>query len=91
MKSMDFNSAYKQADTLLKSWGEKGVVIAGETSEDWLFKGNDVPEDMLSGSIILIDKNSGEMRLFNAGRRRDRDAGRTAKLIDIESILSKNN
>lgn len=87
-ENMDFKSAYKKADDLLKKWGEKGITIAGETAEDWLFKGNDVSGDMLSGSTILIDKNSGEMRLFNAGSRRDRDAGRTAKQIDIESILS---
>ncbi len=86
---MDFNSAYKKADAILKNWGEKGVTTAGEASEDWLFKGSDISGDMLSGSVILIDKSSGEMRLFNAGRRRDRDAGRTAKLIDIEDILSR--
>ncbi len=54
-----------------------------------LFKGSDIPGDMLSGTVILIDKYNGEMRLFNAGRQRDRDAGRTAKLTGIEDMLSK--
>ena len=80
---MDFKSAYLQADELLRKWGEKGVIMAGESNADWLFKGHIVPDDDLSGSLILIDKGSGEMRLFNAGRRRDRDATRSAKPITV--------
>ncbi|MBR0455653.1 MAG: hypothetical protein IJJ01_03220 [Firmicutes bacterium] len=80
---MDFKNAYSQADELLKKWGEKGVIMAGDSDTDWIFKGHVVPNDKLSGSLLLVDKNNGEMRLFNVGRRRDRDVGRTAKPITI--------
>lgn len=83
VRAMDFKSAYLQVDKLLKKWGEKGVIMAGDSETDWIFKGHVVSNDNLSGSLILVDKSSGEMRLFNAGRRRDRDVTRTAKPITI--------
>ncbi len=80
---MDFKSAYLQVDTLLKKWGEKGVIMAGDSETDWIFRGHVVSGDNLSGSTILVDKSNGEMRLFNAGRRRDRDVTRTARPVTI--------
>ena len=80
---MDFKDAYLQVDTLLKRWGENGIVMAGEAETDWIFKGHTVKGNKRSGTLILVDKITGEMRLFNAGRRRDRDVTRTAKPIDI--------
>ena len=79
---MDYQDIYQKVDILLRTWGERGVSMAGDSETDWIFKGHEVNGDSLSGSLILVDKSSGEMRLFNAGRRRDRDVTRTAKLID---------
>ena len=81
---MDFETAYKQADTILKRWGAKGVEEAGEAESDWIFKGY-ATKGIASEAIILIDRSNGEIRIFNAGRRRDRDVTRTAKKIKIST------
>ncbi len=81
---MEFKEAFEQANKILTNWGEKGVEIAGETEEDWLFKGHVINgDDILTGNLILVSKNDGSMRLYNAGYRKDRDAIRTAKVIDF--------
>lgn len=80
---IDFENVRLRVDDILKKWGEKGIVAAGDSGTDWIFKGHKISGDELSGSVILVDKSNGEMRLFNAGRRRDRDVTRTARPIKI--------
>lgn len=80
---MTLKDAYSKVNALLARWGEKGVDIAGETERSWIFKGHTVKEDDLSGSCIIVEKDNGEMRLFNAGRYEDRKVTYEAKQIDI--------
>ncbi len=82
-----FKDAYTKVNKLLAEWGEGGVDLAGETENEWIFKGHVVKDDDLSGSCIIVDKNNGEMRLYNAGRYEDREVTYNAKQIDISNIL----
>ncbi len=81
---MEFKDAFEQANELLTNWGENGVEIAGEAEDDWLFKGHVINgDDILTGNLILVSKSDGSMRLYNAGRHKDRQSIRTAKVIDF--------
>lgn len=81
---MTFKEGFETVDKLLKDWGEGGVDIAGETEDEWIFKGHVVKGDDLSGSCVIMRKNDGKMRLYNAGRYEDREVTYTAKLIDLK-------
>ena len=81
---MKFKDAFDQAHKLLTNWKENGVDIAGESQDDWLFRGHVINgDDIMSGHLILINKSDGSMRLFNAGRYNDRQSMKTAKVIDF--------
>ena len=86
-----FKDAYTQVNKLLKEWGEGGIDLAGETEKEWIFKGHVVKEDDLSGSCIIVEKDNGDMRLYNAGRSEDREVTYHAKQIDIGSMLQTDN
>ena len=83
---MTFKEAFDKVNKLLLNWGENGIDIAGETEGEWIFKGHVVKGDDLSGSCVIVNKSSGEMRLLNAGRSEDREVTYTAKMIDLKDV-----
>lgn len=84
---MAFIDVYTKVNNLLESWEEKGVNLAGETENAWVFKGHGRKNDDRTGACIIVDKKSEEMRLFNAGRPEDRDVIYNAKSINLDSYL----
>ena len=82
---MKFEDAFNEANKVLTNWKENGVALAGEAEEDWLFRGHIINNDtILTGTLILVSKEDGKMRICNTLDPRDNRAIRTAKVIELK-------
>lgn len=85
-KNMTFSEAYKKVDKMYFEWGMKGVALVGETENAWIFKSHVINGNDLSGGSVIVEKTTGEMRLFNIGYLEDRKVGYNAKIIDNKTL-----
>ena len=90
---MTFAEAYRTVNQMFSEWGEQGVSLAGETEKAWIFKSHVIPNDILSGKSVIVEKESGRMRYFNIGNPEDREIAYSATVIDenrLKELLENN-
>lgn len=89
---MTFSEAYKTVNNRFLEWGQKGIALAGESPEAWIFKSHTILGNILSGNSVIVHKSNGEMHFMNVGNPDDRKVEEEAVVLDnitIQKMLNE--
>lgn len=84
---MTFNEALKKVNTLFNSDGWKigNVAIAGETDNLWLFKSRKIRGNELTPVVVVIEKDTEDMRFYSPY---DDYEARNARILDLKQEIA---